>query len=223
MDIFVYQNNEPPIYVIAPSMEEFLTNPVEHFPEVKPNFKASLERIEDYIIENNTVRKKEREEKILLDNKIDLLEEGEYIENSSIKVKQKPEGIYKYIWDKATFEWLEGLNLDEVKEVKRLEMKRIRDIQNEEDIKYQGNLFDGDLESKNKVFQASQIFKGEEVKVDWITADNKVTKLTGNDLEKIVILFSNREQELFTIFAEKLINIDVCRDVESVKKIKWEE
>lgn len=223
MNVFIYQNNEPAINIIVPSIEKFLAEPTKYFPEIKPDFIMSDEKITDYIIENNTVRKKEREEKILLDNKIDLLEEGEYIENSSIKVKQKPEGIYKYIWDKAIFEWLEGLNLDEVKEIKRLEMKRIRDVQNEEDIKYQDDLFDGDLESKNKVFQASQIFKGEEVKVDWITADNKVTKLAGNDLEKIVILFSNREQELFTIFAEKLINIDVCRDIESVKKIKWEE
>lgn len=223
MDIFVYQNNEPPIYVIAPSVEEFLNNPVNHYPYIEEKFTISLERIEDYIIENNVVREKKREEKILLDNRTELLEEGEYIENFSIKVKERPVGIYKYIWDKINFEWLEGLKLDEVKEIKRLEMKNIRDTQNEENINYKENLFDGDLDSKNKLFQASQIFKGEDVKVDWITADNKVTKLTGNDLEKIVVLFSNREQKLFTIFADKLTNIDDCKDIDSVKKIKWEE
>lgn len=222
MNIFVYQNNEPPIYIIVPSMEEFLINPIKYFPEIKPNFEVSLERIEDYIIENNIIREKKREEKILLDNRKDLLNEGEYIENSSIKIKEKPEGIYKYIWDKINTEWLEGLKLDEVKEVKRLEMKGIRDTQNEEDICYKENLFDGDLDSKNKLFQASQIFKGEEVKVDWITADNKIAKLTGGDLEQIVVLFSNREQKLFTIFANKLKNIDDCKDIDSVKKIKWE-
>ena len=102
-------------------------------------------------------------------------------------------------------------------------MKDIRDKKNEEEIEYNDDLFDGDLNSKNKLFQASQIFKGTETEIDWITADNKIAKLKGKDLENIVSIFSSREQELFTRFADKLTNIESSKDTESVKNIKWEE
>lgn len=223
MNLFIYQNNDPPIHIIAPSLEEFLKNPNESFPEIASDFTVSLDRIEEYIIEDNIVREKKREDKILLDGKIELLYDGEYIENLIIKTKEKPEGIYKYIWDKNIYEWLEGLTLDETKEVKRLEMKGIRDSKNEEDIAYGNDLFDGDLNSKNKLFQASQIFKETETEVDWITTDNKIAKLKGKDLENIVVLFSTREQDLFTVFADRLTSIESCEDIENVKKIKWEE
>lgn len=223
MNLFIYQNSNPPIHIIAPSLEEFLKNPNEYFSEIASDFTVSLDRIEEYIIEDNIVREKKREDKILLDGKIELLYDGEYIENLIIKTKEKPEGIYKYIWDKNIYEWLEGLTLDETKEVKRLEMKEIRDSKNEEDIAYGNDLFDGDLNSKNKLFQASQIFKETETEVDWITADNKIAKLKGKDLENIVVLFSTREQDLFTVFADRLTSIESCEDIENVKKIKWEE
>lgn len=203
------------------SYEEFMSNPQGIYQEWdSEKHIADIQEFKNPIIVDGQLRDKKREEEILLDGKEELLYPGEIVKEGKVKKIEIPEGLYKPLWQSPI--WIEGSTFEECKEFKRIEMKGIRDKKNEEEIEYNDDLFDGDLNSKNKLFQASQIFKGTETKIDWITADNKIAKLEGKDLENIVSLFSTREQELFTRFANRLTDIEFCKDVESIKKIKWE-
>lgn len=221
--IYIYDEN---LHIIAKplvnSYEEFMSNPqvIYHEWDSEKHI-ADTKEFKNPIIVDGELRSKKREEEILLDGKVELLYPGEIIKDGKIEKIGVPEGLYKPLWESPA--WIEDAALEECQEYKRIEMKGIRDNKNEEEIEYNGNFFDGDLNSKNKLFQASQIFKGSETEIDWITADNKVTKLIGNDLENIVSLFSTREQQLFTRFADRLTGIESCKDVESVKNIKWRE
>ncbi|MGL5656868.1 MAG: DUF4376 domain-containing protein [Fusobacteriaceae bacterium] len=220
MNIYVYEKDRPVIGFPAPSMEEFMEEPEKYYPAVKAGFIASLTKIDNYIIKEGIVKEKTREDEILLEGKLELLYPGEIMKDGKIEKIEIPGGLYKPLWKSPI--WIEGATLEECKEFKRIEMKGIRDKNNEEEIEYDSDLFDGDSNSKNKLFQASQIFKGTENEIDWITVDNQIAKIRGKDLENIVGLFSTREQELFTKFADRLVQIESCKDIESIKKIKWE-
>lgn len=108
------------------SMEEFKENPVLFYPDWDNTMYATLEKYNNPILDNAVIREKTREELILLDNKIELLEDGEIIENREIKKIEKPEG-YKLEWqspnwvETITREELTGLRKDKILEYSKLE------------------------------------------------------------------------------------------------------
>lgn len=120
-NIYVYEKEKPVIGFPAPSMEEFMKEPTKYYPDIQPGFIASNEKIENYIIESGIVRKKTREEEILLDDKYGLLLPGEYVENDKIMVVSKPEESLKPIWNTETNSWEESATKEDIdKEVKNL-------------------------------------------------------------------------------------------------------
>ncbi|MGL5428448.1 MAG: hypothetical protein ACRDAS_11095, partial [Cetobacterium sp.] len=95
------------------------------------------------------IREKTREELILLDNKTELLQDGEYIENNKIIVVEAPDNLYKKYWNKETNVWEEGSTLEEIKN----EMYRLFDeyiYLDEQKAKYEENKFPV-LELENKI------------------------------------------------------------------------
>lgn len=222
MKIFIYQNNNLVAGVIAPSLEEFNENPIKFYPPLpEGHFVISEHHYQYPIIEGNTVREKTREERILLDNENELLLPGEYVENNEIIFVECPNGLYKPIW--VSPNWIEGATLEEVKEEKRLELKGYRDSEIYAPYLYEenGHIYDADLDSRNRLFQAQQLGVGTTANIDWITADNQISSVSNADLNAIVNGIAVREQEAFRKFSTKYDQAINCTTVEEVKSISW--
>lgn len=63
---------------------------------------------------DGVIREKTREELILLDNKIELLQNGKYIENNKIIVVEAPNYLFKKLWNKENNSWEEGATQEEI-------------------------------------------------------------------------------------------------------------
>ena len=131
--IYIYDKN---LKLIAQPFiteyEEFKKNPNKFFPNWEVTMYASLEKYNNPVLDKKTgeIREKTREELILLDNKLELLQDGEYVETGKIKVVEAPENFIKKTWDKNTHIWKEGATREELIEERKnriLEYKKLKD------------------------------------------------------------------------------------------------
>ena len=100
---------------IVNSYGEFKSGPTKFYPDWDiANHLSSETEFQNPIMDNGVVREKTREELILLDNKLELLQDGEYIENNKIIVVDPPHYLYKKSWNKETNVWQEGATQDEI-------------------------------------------------------------------------------------------------------------
>lgn len=115
--VYIYNKNlELIAQPYVTSYEEFKSNPMIFYPEWKTSFYASRQKYEDPFLDQDSLREKTREEKILLDNKVELLQDGEYIEQDKIIVVPAPETLLKKVWDNQSHTWKEGATDEELKE-----------------------------------------------------------------------------------------------------------
>lgn len=124
MIIYVYDINTLNL-IAKPQVKDYETfkkNPIGFYPEWDvQNHLASEVEFQNPIIIDNLIREKSREELILLDNKIELLVDGKYIENNKIIVVEAPDHLFKKVWNRESKEWQEGVTQEEIdKEIKRL-------------------------------------------------------------------------------------------------------
>lgn len=107
---------------VAPSYLEFKSEPGKFYPAWNNETLLATETLfQDPIIKEGQIREKTREEQILLDNKIELLQDGEYIKNNEIVVVEAQNNLFKKVWNKTTNAWEEGATKDDVdKEMNRL-------------------------------------------------------------------------------------------------------
>ena len=131
--IYIYDKN---LKLIAQPFiteyEEFKKNPNKFFPNWKVTMYASLEKYNNPTIDtiNGNIREKTREELILIDNKLELLQDGEYVEDGEIIVVEVPDNLIKKTWDKNTHIWKEGVTREELIEERKnkiLEYKKLKD------------------------------------------------------------------------------------------------
>ena len=76
------------------------------------------------------IREKTREELILLSNKMELLQDGEYVEAGEIIVVEAPDNLIKKVWNKEIHIWEEGSTREELIEERKnkiLEYKKLKD------------------------------------------------------------------------------------------------
>lgn len=77
-----------------------------------------------------SIREMTREELILIKNKVELLADGEYVEDGAIKTIDKPQDLIRPIWNKNTHTWQEGMTKEELmlkRKDKILEYKKIKE------------------------------------------------------------------------------------------------
>ena len=111
---------------------EFKEEPIKYYPSWDNTMYASLEKYNNPVLDKKTgeIREKTREELILLDNKTELLEDGEYVEAGEITVVEAPENLIKKIWNKKAYIWEEGAAREELIEERKnkiLEYKKLKD------------------------------------------------------------------------------------------------
>ena len=124
MIIYIYdiKNLQVVARPIVKDYEEFKRNPTKFYPNWDVTNHLSTEtEFQNPIMDNGVVREKTREELILLDNKTELLQDGEYIENNKIIKIEAPNNLFKKVWNKEVNLWEEGATKEEVDlEVNRL-------------------------------------------------------------------------------------------------------
>ena len=119
--IYIYDKN---LKLIAQPFikdyEEFKENPIKYFPSWETTMFASLEKYNNPILDKKTgeIREKTREELILSDNKLELLQDGEYVEAGEIIIVEAPENLIKKVWNKEMYIWEEGATREELIEEK---------------------------------------------------------------------------------------------------------
>lgn len=126
---------------VAPSYLEFKSEPGKFYPAWNNETLLATETLfQDPIIKEGQIREKTREEQILLDNKIELLQDGEYIKNNEIVVVEAQNNLFKKVWNKTTNAWEEGATKEEIwNEVNRLFDEYI--YLDEQKSKYEANKF----------------------------------------------------------------------------------
>ncbi len=205
---------------IVNSYEEFIANPSGTYQAWNPdNHIADIQEFKNAIIVDGELRDKKREESILLDNKLELLQPGEYVEDGKIVFVGCPEDIYKPQW--VSPNWVEGATLEEVKKYKRGQLQSERDFRIVAPYEYNTVIYQADLNSQDKFFKAMQLGKGKEQPTEWIALDNSTHLLTNNDLINIVNGISERELESFNNFNAIYATVAACESVEEVKSIFW--
>lgn len=107
---------------IVNSYREFKAKPIRYYPEWNVDHHISTEiEFQNPILDSGVIREKTREELILLDNKTELLQDGECIENNKIVRVEAPSYLFKKLWNKYINVWEEGATQEEINlEVNRL-------------------------------------------------------------------------------------------------------
>ncbi len=131
--IYIYNKNLELIgQPFVKDYTEFKGEPIKYYPSWDNTMYASLEKYNNPVLDKRTgeIREKTREELILIDNKLELLQEGEYVETGEIIVVEAPENLIKKVWNKEVHFWEEGATREELIEERKnkiLEYKKLKD------------------------------------------------------------------------------------------------
>lgn len=140
--IYIYNKNLELIgQPFITEYEEFKKNPNKFFPSWEITMYASLEKYNNPVLDKKTgeIKEKTREELILIDNKLELLQDGEYLEAGEIIVVEAPDNLIKKVWNKGAYIWKEGATREELIEERKnkiLEYKKLKD--NKKDLEDSG-------------------------------------------------------------------------------------
>lgn len=74
------------------------------------------------IIIDNQIREKTRQELIIIDEKLSLLQLGEYVEDGNLIKIEAPKEFLKPVWDKELKAWYESATIEEYEETLRREI-----------------------------------------------------------------------------------------------------
>lgn len=159
MEEIIYIYNKDLEIIAQPyitNLEEFKESPTKFYPDWDNTMYATLEKYNNPILDNAVIREKTREELILLDNKIELLEEGEILENREIKKIEKPEG-YKLEWQSPN--WVETITREELVAIRKDKILEYSKL--EEDKKLLESSKFSTLEEINLIVEKMQILEVE--------------------------------------------------------------
>ena len=117
-NIYIYNENlELIAQPFVTSFDEFLKSPELFYPNWAVNMYVTETKVENPILDGDSIREKTRLERIL-DGEENLLEDGEYLENNQIiKIEYDPKlDFLKKTWDKDLHIWTEGATDEEITE-----------------------------------------------------------------------------------------------------------
>lgn len=114
--------------------------------------------------------------------------------------------------------------LDELKADKINEFKNIRDTEEIKPIAYNGNLFDFDDKSRDRINNAivALDINGQDMALEWTLADNTNTLVTSKDLLGVIANVANRSNNLHIKYRELKEQILACTTKEELENISWE-
>lgn len=177
----------------------------------------------------NTIYYDEEAKEIKKKNKVQLfkegvyqLEEGEIFHEDTQEFTTIEQPSEWHIWNGKTWE----VDIEEVKKIKRFELKSIREEKIAENIEVHGSLFqvrEKDLENFEDVARA--IRRGKRQLTDrrmWVLADDSVKEFTYAELLDVLDERAERKDKIFAQFAILSMQLEKCETIEEVEKIRWE-
>ena len=191
----IYDNNLKFLLTLNYNYEDFIKEPSKYYPDWETSFYATQAKYNNPILSDGALREKTREELILIDNKVELLQDGEYIEQGKIIVVPCPEGLLKKKWDKTAHVWGEGATVEELKEYyfNKINTYKAEILQNGFNFNgHQQKCREKDLALLGNAVSAlddMQTFKVivEEHQINWAFNDNDIVSMTETDLRKLRI------------------------------------
>lgn len=148
-----------------------------------------------YVSEKNIIEEATREQRILIFQEIDLLQDGEYIDKERIVTVPCTENFFRKVWDKELHVWKEGATEEEIKEFYFSQINKFKaeiletgfDFNThqqkcrEKDLALLGNAVSA-LDDM-QMFAITQ----EEKHVNWAFNDNDIVNMTETELRKMRI------------------------------------
>lgn len=148
-----------------------------------------------------------------------VLPNGFYIKNSEvIPIPDNMEIMTKPIFDVNLEQWVESVTLEEMKSIKRTELKQHRDLSTVQDYEYNGVMYQADLVSQDKFFKSMLL---NEDSIYWIAFDNTLHLLKHEDFVAIVDGLKQREKQSFAKFNELYKQVLLCSTIDEIKLINW--
>ena len=127
---------------------EFEENPSNFYPSWNGSeMYYSFNKIINPILDNGVLREKTRKELILLDNKLELLQDGEYVEAGEIIVVEAPKDLLRPKWNRELNTWVEGMTKEELIEIRKNKILECSKLEEEKRI-LEGSKFPIDEEIK---------------------------------------------------------------------------
>ena len=150
---------------------EFEENPSNFYPSWNGSeMYYSFNKIKNPILDNGVLREKTRKELILLDNKLELLQDGEYVEVGEIIVVEALKDLLRPKWNRVLNIWVEGMTKEELIEIRKniiLEYSK--------------------LEDERRILEGSKFPIDEEIKA--ITERMAILEVDINNLQEKIKLF----------------------------------
>lgn len=110
---------------------------------------------------------------------------------------------------------------EQIVSAKLSELKSTRDTLETEPIAYQGNLFDYDDKSRDRINAAIIALDITGQSIEWTTADNTNVAVTAQDLRTIIANVAVRSNELHVKYRSLKEAVLACTTAEEVAKIVW--
>lgn len=176
----------------------------------------------------NTIYYDEETNEIKKKNKVQLfkegtyqLEEGEIFHEDTQEFTTIEQPSKWHTWNGKTWE----VDIEEVKKIKRFELKSIREEKIAENIEVHGSLFqvrEKDLENFEDVARA--IRRGKRQLTDrrmWVLADDSVKEFTYAELLDVLDERAERKDKIFAQFAILSMQLEKCENVDEIENIKF--
>ena len=114
--------------------------------------------------------------------------------------------------------------IENIRERKIIELKRLRDTAEVEPIAYNGHLYDYDSKARDRISAAiiALDVQGEGAKISWTTADNEDTVVTAQDLRAIVAAVAVRSNLLHIAYRKAKAQVEAAGTAEEVRAICME-
>lgn len=174
-----------------------------------------------------------------------LKEDGTFLDYTSFEDGAKVPNFIKELYtetDRKIIQLTDGffafedeVNLEEEaikkaeKELATAKFNKIQELKNHRDteevlpIEYNGNYFDYDDKSRDRIKDAQEALEGTELSIEWTTADNTDATLFYQDFKNIRKAVAMRADALHKKYRVLREQVDNAQTIEEVEVIKWEE
>ena len=114
--------------------------------------------------------------------------------------------------------------IENIRERKIIELKRLRDTAEVQPIAYNGHLYDYDSKARDRISAAiiALDVQGEGAKISWTTADNEDVCVTAADLRAIVAAVAVRSNLLHIAYRKAKAQVEAAGTAEEVRAICME-
>lgn len=114
--------------------------------------------------------------------------------------------------------------IENIRERKIIELKRLRDTAEVEPIAYNGHSFDYDDKARDRINAAIIALdqQGADAAIAWTTADDNDVTVTAADLRAVIATVAVRSNALHVKYRTLKQQVQECKTMEELEAIKWE-